>query len=163
MISSYCHMFGFNSIVFRFANVVGPLQTHGVCYDFIKKIKSNKKEIKILGNGEQLKSYIHISDVINAIFFTLKKTKLIHKKKSFNVFNVSTNNSTTVNQILKFVLKSLEIKSIKVKRDSSIRGWSGDVPKIKLNCKKIKSVGWKPKLNSNDALKKSIESLIKEL
>ena len=161
LISSYSNMFFMNALIFRFANVVGSYQTHGVGYDFIKKIRQNNKKIKILGNGKQKKSYIYISDVINAIVISIKKTKLYKKKKIYQIFNVGTNDSITVNEILKITLSEMKIKKIKINKDKSLRGWSGDVPIIKLICKNIKKLGWKPKFNSNQAIHNSIKEMIK--
>ena len=159
LISSYCKMFSFSAINFRFANVVGSNQTHGVGYDFIKKLKNNNKTIKIFGNGLQKKSYIHINDVINAIFFIKKKTKFVNKKKFFDVFNVASKNTITVNQILRLALHEMNIKYIKVIRDKTLKGWSGDVPIIKLCCKKIIKYGWRPSMSSEQAIKLSLKEL----
>ena len=68
LICSYCHMFDMKGLAFRFANVVGNRQTHGVGYDFINKLKQDNINLRIMGDGKQSKSYIHVSDVINAIF-----------------------------------------------------------------------------------------------
>src|ERR1043166_1470722 len=68
LIAAYCHMFGLGARVFRFANVVGPRQTHGVGYDFIRRLKSDPTTLRILGDGTQKKSYIHVDDVLDAIF-----------------------------------------------------------------------------------------------
>lgn len=161
LISSYCQMFFFNALNFRFANVVGSNQTHGVGYDFIKKLKNNDKTIKIFGNGLQKKSYIHIKDVINAIFLIKKKTKFESKKKFFEIFNVASKNTITVNQILKLSLNEMKIKNIKIIRDKKLKGWSGDVPIIKLDCKKIFKYGWKPTMSSEQAIKLSLKELNK--
>jgi len=159
LISSYCKMFSFNALNFRFANVVGLNQTHGVGYDFIKKLKNNSKTIKIFGNGLQKKSYIHINDVIKAIFFIKKKTKFTCKKKFFIVFNVASKDTITVNQILKLALKEMNIKHIKIIKDKKLKGWSGDVPIIKLNCNKIIKYGWTPSMSSEQAIELSLKEL----
>ena len=67
MMSAYSHMFGLHVVVFRFANVVGPRQTHGVTYDFVRRLREDPTRLTILGDGQQSKSYIHVSDVIDAM------------------------------------------------------------------------------------------------
>jgi UDP-glucose 4-epimerase len=67
LISSYCFMFDMNAAAFRFANVVGPNQTHGVGYDFVKKLLNDSSKLDILGDGTQSKSYIYVDDVLNAM------------------------------------------------------------------------------------------------
>ncbi|MEM2325303.1 MAG: NAD-dependent epimerase/dehydratase family protein, partial [Archaeoglobaceae archaeon] len=41
LIESYCHTFDMQAYIYRFANVIGKRSTHGVIYDFIKKIRTN--------------------------------------------------------------------------------------------------------------------------
>ena len=71
LISAYCHMFGPSGFVFRFGNVVGPHQTHGVGYDFLRRLSSNPERLRILGDGRQSKSYIHVTDVIDAVLLAV--------------------------------------------------------------------------------------------
>jgi UDP-glucose 4-epimerase len=68
LISLYCHTFGFIGILLRFANVVGARTEHGVIVDFIRKLKQNPEELKILGDGKQKKSYLHVKDLVSAFF-----------------------------------------------------------------------------------------------
>ena len=63
LICSYTHMFDLHGVAFRFANVVGPRQTHGVAYDFIRRLREHPTPLEILGDGRQSKSYIHVDDV----------------------------------------------------------------------------------------------------
>ena len=70
LISAFCHMFDMQAWIYRFANVVGERQTHGVGYDFIQRLRNNPDELQILGDpGNQSKSYIHVSDVIRSDLF----------------------------------------------------------------------------------------------
>src|ERR1700674_5659192 len=64
LIAAYCHMFELVGRAFRFANVVGPRQTHGVGYDFVRRLKADAARLRILGDGTQRKSYIHVEDVL---------------------------------------------------------------------------------------------------
>lgn len=74
LMSAYSFMFGIDAAAFRFANVVGPNQTHGVGYDFIRRLQQNGKELRILGDGTQDKSYIYVDDVISAMRLVEKNT-----------------------------------------------------------------------------------------
>ena len=67
MLAAYSHMFGIDTVVFRFANVVGPNQTHGVTFDFVRHLLEDPTRLPILGDGSQSKSYIHVSDVVAAM------------------------------------------------------------------------------------------------
>ena len=60
-------MFGLTARAFRFGNVVGPRQTHGVGFDFVRRLLDDPTQLRILGDGQQSKSYIHVEDVIEAV------------------------------------------------------------------------------------------------
>jgi UDP-glucose 4-epimerase len=158
LISSYCFMFDLNAAAFRFANVVGPNQTHGVGYDFINKLSANPSELQILGNGTQSKSYIYVYDVLNAI--RMIETKHL---KGFSYFNVGTDDYITVKEIAEIVVDSLNLKNVKMNFGTSDRGWKGDVPIVRFNSEKIKSLGWKRQYSSKEAIAKSVCSMIENL
>jgi len=71
LIGAYCHLFDMQAYAFRFANVVGRRQTHGVAYDFIHKLKRDPYNLEILGDGKQSKSYVHVSDIVGAIQYVV--------------------------------------------------------------------------------------------
>ena len=158
LICAYTAMFGMTGTVFRFANVVGPKQTHGVGYDFIRRLIKDPHSLTILGDGSQNKSYIHINDIVAAMSMVEEK-----EKKFFNVYNVSTKDLITVNQIAKIACELLQIKNIKFKYSGGDRGWKGDVPTIKLNSGKIQSIGWSCQYSSEDAIRHSMAAMLKDL
>lgn len=151
MICSYSSMFDIKSSIFRFANVVGPNQTHGVGYDFINKLLNNNRELLILGNGKQSKSYIYIDDVINALMLIEKK-----QIKNFDYFNVATKDSITVTEIANIVKKTMNLNNVKYIYSGGNVGWKGDVPVIKLDSLKIRKFGWNNQYTSKDSIIKSI-------
>ena len=155
LISSYSNLVGINGISFRFANVCGDNCTHGVCYDFVKKLFKNKKEISILGNGKQSKSYLHVSDVVSALI-KAKNFKL----KNHQVYNLSTKDFISVNEILKLALEAFKIKNIKKKYTGGNRGWRGDVPIVRINDSKFRKFGWSNKNSSKQTIVKTIKFLI---
>jgi UDP-glucose 4-epimerase len=156
LISSYVNLVGFKGISFRFANVVGDNSTHGVCYDFVKKIYQNKNKIHILGNGKQSKSYLHVTDVVNALI----KVKDI-KNYEHRIFNLSTIDFISVNKILKLTLKEFNLKNIKCVYTGGNKGWKGDVPIVRINDKKFRKLGWSNKLNCKQSIVETIKFLKK--
>jgi UDP-glucose 4-epimerase len=157
LISSYCFMFDLNASAFRFANVVGPNQTHGVGYDFVRMLLQNNNELKILGDGSQSKSYIYVSDIVNALR-TIENQSI----KGFSYFNVATLDYITVKEIADIVTGLLELKKVEYKFTGGDRGWKGDVPIVRMNSEKIRKYGWKNEFTSFDAIKKSVESIISD-
>jgi UDP-glucose 4-epimerase len=155
LISAYCHLLDFTGVSFRFANVIGPNMTHGVCYDFVKNLFKNKKKIVILGNGNQSKSYLHVSDVIRGLYQISKKNL-----KKYLIFNMSTKDYITVKQILNTVLKKMKITKIDKIYTGGKRGWKGDVPIVRINSDKIRKIGWKNKFTSKTSVIDAVGFLI---
>ncbi|HEX4708780.1 MAG TPA: NAD-dependent epimerase/dehydratase family protein, partial [Candidatus Udaeobacter sp.] len=125
LISAYCHIFGFFGRTFRLANVVGPRQTHGVGYDFVRRLKADPTRLRILGDGTQKKSYVHVEDVLDAIFVAADKTTAL-----YDVFNVATDDYITVSDIAKLAVQigGLDLREVKFEFTGGNRGWKGDVP-----------------------------------
>ena len=158
LISSFCHTFDMKGWIFRFANVVGSRSTHGVIFDFIKKLRKNPKELEILGNGKQKKSYLYISDCIDGMLFGFERSS-----DQINLFNLGTEGATEVNDIAKMVVEEMGLKDVKFRYTGGDRGWKGDVPRFQFNIGKIKSLGWKPKYESDEAVRRAIRDLLREI
>ena len=160
MISSYCHTYGIRGQIFRLANVIGSRSKHGVLWDFINKLKTNKKKLEVLGDGSQSKSYLHISDCIDCIFFCLSIQKL--QAEIFNVGNVDRINVISIANIVfnRMNLKNVEIVTSGGTKDG--RGWIGDVKIMHLDVSKLRKLGWRPKLSSAEAVKLACQELLKE-
>ena len=160
LISAYCHMFGFFGRTFRFANVVGPRQTHGVGYDFIRRLSVDPTRLRILGDGTQKKSYIHVEDVLEALFVVADQTTV-----RYDVFNVATDDYITVLEIAKLAAEvaGLNGREVKFEFTGGDRGWKGDVPIVRFDCSKIKALGWRNSRSSAEALRDSIDAMRKEI
>jgi UDP-glucose 4-epimerase len=158
LISAYCHMFDLSACVFRFANVVGPRQTHGVGYDFIRKLLAEPTRLAILGDGNQSKSYIHVTDVMNAIFTANEKTV-----KPYEAYNVATGDYVTVKQIADLAAECLGLANVKYEFTGGRGGWKGDVPVVRFNTERIRKLGWAHRMNSREALRDSMLSMISDM
>jgi UDP-glucose 4-epimerase len=160
LLCSYCHMFGMVGRAFRFANVVGPRQTHGVGFDFVRRLRRDPSKLRILGDGTQSKSYIHVDDILEAISTTARccTTK-------FDVFNVATGDYLTVTQIADIAVEVCGIPREKVTYEytGGDRGWKGDVPIVKFNCDKIHGLGWRCRRSSADAIRDSMAVMNRDL
>src|SRR5438270_9553307 len=135
LIAAYCHMFDLVGRAFRFANVVGPRQTHGVGYDFVRRLKAASSKLRILGDGTQKKSYIHVEDILRAIRIADEKTA-----ERYAVFNVATDDYITVREIadLAVTVSGLTLGETQYEFTGGDRGWKGDVPVVRFDCSKIK-------------------------
>jgi len=157
MISCFSHAFGMRGFILRLGNVVGNRLTHGVIFDFIQKLKENPATLTVLGDGNQTKPYIHVDDVIDAMFLVLEKAK-----DQVNVFNVATDDWPTVTWIAQTVIDEMGLKDTKIEYAGGDRGWKGDVPIIKLDTSKIKKLGWRSRYNSKEAIRRAIRATLAE-
>lgn len=159
MISSYCHMFGLTARVFRFGNVVGPRQTHGVGLDFIAKLRADPARLHILGDGNQSKPYIHIDDVVSAVLHANE-----HCQDQFGVFNAASGDAITVTEIADLAVRclGLDAGAVEYVFSGGARGWSGDVPVVRLNCDRLRGLGWRCENNSAEAIRRSLKALAEQ-
>jgi UDP-glucose 4-epimerase len=158
LINSYCYMFGITARIFRFGNVVGPRQTHGVGFDFAKKLLKEPSELSILGNGTQSKSYIHVYDVVRAVLLANEKCD-----QSCQVYNVATGDYITVHEIALLAVECLGLTDVNLKYSGGDRGWKGDVPIVRLNTDRIKNLGWTCQKSTKEALKASIMAMLPDI
>lgn len=159
LLSAYCHLFDMNGLAFRFANVVGARQTHGVGYDFVRRLRQDPQRLQILGDGKQSKSYIHVDDVLRAIF-----TATAASTATFDVYNVATDDYITVNEIADITVEEsgLERSKVVYEYTGGDRGWKGDIPVVRFDVSKIKSLGWKAQRSSRSAVRDAIRAMIRE-
>ena len=158
LIASYCSMFGLRACVFRFGNVVGARQSHGVGYDFLRRLAATPDRLRILGDGQQRKPYIHVSDVVNAVLCAARQAT-----SPFSTFNVATDDSVTVTEIAELAAQALGLAAKPAFDYTGGRcGWRGDVPVVRLNSARIRSLGWFPKWNSREALRQSLQELVND-
>ena len=157
MISAYCHMFGLRGAAFRFGNVVGPRQTHGVGFDFVRRLVVDPSRLSILGDGTQSKSYIHVDDVVRAVLVVAAMDAT-----GFEVFNVATDDYITVSEIAALAVEvvGLDPGSVRFEYAGGDRGWKGDVPIVRLDTQRIRCAGWECELGSREALRRSMESMV---
>jgi UDP-glucose 4-epimerase len=160
LICSYCHMFGITARAFRFANVVGPRQTHGVGYDFVRRLKQDPTRLRILGDGSQSKSYIHVDDILDAVLLANERCPA-----NYDVFNVATEDYITVKQIadLAVQVSGLGAGAVNYEFTGGDRGWKGDVPIVRFDCTKIKALGWKCRRNSAAAVRDAMSAMREEI
>ena len=157
LISAFCHQYGMKAYILRMGNVVGGRQTHGVGYDFIRKLKENPKSLEILGDGTQAKSYVHVSDVIGAMLYIME-----HTNDTVNVFNVATDDVLDVTSIAKIVIAEMGLSNVELGYTGGDRGWKGDVPQVRLVLDKIHELGWYSRKNSAQAITASIQAMLAE-
>ncbi len=159
LISSYAYMFDMRGLCFRFGNVVGARQTHGVGFDFVRRLLAEPTRLRILGDGSQSKSYILIEDVIAAVLLAHQQCR-----ENFAVFNVATGDTITVTEIADLACEVVGLDPAKVEYEytGGPRGWKGDIPIVRLDIARIKALGWAGALPTREALRRSLQALLAE-
>jgi UDP-glucose 4-epimerase len=157
LIASYAHMFGGRGRAFRFGNVVGPHQTHGVGFDFVRKLLDDPTALDILGDGTQSKSYVHVDDVLAAVLLAGETGS-----EPFDVFNVATGDYITVTEIARVAIECLDLEpaSVELRYRGGDRGWKGDVPVVRIATDRIRALGWQNRYGSEAALRASILAML---
>jgi UDP-glucose 4-epimerase len=161
LISSYCHTFGISGVLLRFANIIGARAEHGVVVDFVRKLKHNPEELEILGDGTQKKSYLHVKDLVSAFFAVLDHSG---KNGMAQVFNVGSSDQVDVMCIAEIVCEEMGIRNPRFRFNNVLgdgRGWKGDVKTMHLSVERLKSLGWKPTLTSEEAIRLSCKELLR--
>ena len=143
-LGAYAEANKFKVTVLRFVSVLGPRYTHGHVYDFIQKLSVNPSRLDVLGDGTQTKSYIHVSDCVNAI------TDL-RGPANFEVFNIGRAETISIRRSIELISECLRI-SPELLFGNSPRGWIGDNPIILLDITKANSLGWTPMVSIEDSI-----------
>lgn len=157
LITSYSHTFDMQAWIFRFANIVGPRSTHGITVDFIKKLKENPCRLEILGDGKQEKSYLHVSECVNAILFAIENSK-----EEVNIFNIGSEDTISATGIGRVVVEEMGLSEVEFTYTGGSRGWKGDVPRMRLGIEKLKAIGWKPTYTSERSVRETARALLSE-
>ncbi|MFA4982703.1 MAG: NAD-dependent epimerase/dehydratase family protein [Candidatus Micrarchaeia archaeon] len=154
-VSAFCEDFGMQAWVFRFVNILGAGNNHGVVGDFIRKLKANPKKLAILGNGKQRKSSVHISDCLAGIDAGVKAGN-----GRTNIYNIGNDDWVYVDDIADEVCAAMGLKNVEYAHTGGERGWTGDMPFVFLDNRKLRATGWKPALNSRQSVRRAAEEAL---
>ena len=157
LLSTYAHSYDFTVWLYRFANIVGPNQRGNVVPDFIQKLDENPDELEILGDGRQEKSYLHVSDCVEAVCHVVENTD-----EPMNTYNLGTETTTSVTTIADIVADEMGLDP-EYSYTGGDRGWTGDVPKMRLAVEKLTDLGYEPELSSDEAVRRGARELIDEI
>ena len=158
LLSVYAHSHDVTAWVYRFANIVGPrLQPGAVIPDFIGKLRADPETLEILGDGRQEKSYMHVEECLDAMIHVVE-----HADDDFNVYNLGTRTTTSVTTIADVVSEEMGLDPT-YEFTGGDRGWTGDVPRMRLSVEKLSALGWEPTDSSDDAVRRATRELLEEL
>ncbi len=158
LVTAFSHLYGMDYYMFRFGNVIGKNLTHSVVIDLIAKLKkSGNKSMEVLGNGQQRKSFIEVSDIVNGILYVYTNST-----ERENLYNLTTDDQLSVKDIAEMIVDKLA-KDAEIKYTGTTQGWPGDVVNAYLSNAKLKALGWKPTMSSREAMSKGIDLYAKRV
>jgi len=159
-ISSYCHLYALRGWIFRFGNVLGLRVTHGVIFDFIKRLRENSNELMILGDGTQEKNYFLTEDCIDGMAWSFLNIPL-NDEYPCGIYNLGTSTVTRVTEIARLVIEEMGLTGkTEIKIQGVKRAWLGDQPKVHIKVDKMSDLGWKCKRNSDEAVRTAVRRVL---
>jgi UDP-glucose 4-epimerase len=153
LIEAYCESFGFQGFIFRFVSILGERYTHGHVFDFVKQLRDHPESLFVLGNGKQRKSYLYIQDCLDAILLAVRKGS-----DRVNIYNLGTDEYCEVIESISWISARLGL-SPRLSYGGGERGWIGDNPFIFLDCRRIRGLGWMPKLSIREGVLRTVDYL----
>ncbi len=161
-ISAYSHLFDIQAWIFRYGNIISGRISHSVILDFICKLRANPRELEVLGDGTQTKSYLLAEECIDGMLYVISKTRPRGDEGYCDVFNLGAPDETLVLDIATIIQEEMGIKDCKIKLKGGERGWRGDQAKIALDGAKIRALGWQPKHSSAEAVRISVKRMLEQ-
>jgi len=154
-VQAYAEYYGIRAFIFRFVSWIGERYSHGVIFDFVKKLRANPRELEILGDGRQRKSYLYVRDGVQGIFTALEKSQL---RK--NTFNLGHDSWLTVVEVADMICDELGLSGVRYRFGGGQRGWLGDSPLVQLDTSRLKSLGWVPETSIEEGIRRTVRYLL---
>jgi UDP-glucose 4-epimerase len=151
---AYAIGYGMKAYIFRFVSFMGERYTHGCVYDFMRKLSANPRELEILGDGRQKKSYLYVQDGVRGMLNAVASSD-----EPVNTYNLGHDDNIQVTPIAQIVCEELGLSNVNFKYAGGERGWVGDSPFIHLDIAKMKNLGWKPTLSIPDCVRRTTQWL----
>ena len=156
MISAYAEGFAIEAYIFRFVSILGERYTHGHVIDFYRQLKQHPDRLDVLGDGKQRKSYLYVQDCISAILTAIERA---HDR--VNIFNLGADEYCEVNDSISWICAHLGVDP-QIRYSGGSRGWVGDSPFIFLDCRRMRELGWQPRLTIRESVVRTLAFLQKE-
>jgi UDP-glucose 4-epimerase len=155
LISAYAAGYGFTGLIFRFVSILGERYTHGHVFDFYRALKRDPTRLRVLGDGRQEKSYLHVQDCLTAILTAARRHA---EQPGAHIYNLGTEETIVVDESVAIITAHLGC-SPEIEHTGGRRGWTGDSPLIHLDTGRIRRLGWQPRLTIAEAVVRTLEWL----
>ena len=133
----------------RLFNVYGPGKYGLVIYDFIKKLILNQNVLEIHGDGEQIRDFLFIDDVVKGIEL------VSHKGLNKNIYHLASGKPISINKLAFRIIKYIGLKNVKITHTNT--HFNGELTRWYGDNTKLKKIGFKPTTSLKTGLIKTID------
>lgn len=146
ILAVFSNQYDIKVTAFRFVGVLGAGYTHGHIFDFVKHLLTDQTKLKVLGDGNQKKSYVNVRDLIAAIIKPINN--------GFNVYNLGRSDFSTVRNSVEWIVDALNL-SPEIEYGTTPFGWIGDNYFLQLDNSKLIATGWEPKYSIEESVRET--------
>ena len=157
LISAFAHLYDMQAWIVRPANITGPRVTHGVVLQFVQRLRRFPTTLRVLGDGRQTRSYLHVSDALDALFIVFRRAG-----ERVNIFNVSGGAFLTVDTVAALVIRGMGLRHVNIVHTGGSAGWKGDVPEVRLAAGPLRALGWRPRYTAAAAVTATVAALLRD-
>lgn len=156
LLSAYALGYGFNVWIFRFVSMLGARYSHGHIIDFWRKLRRDPTVLDVLGDGNQRKSYLHVGDCVAAMMLAVERSKAAD---NIHIHNIGHDEWIQVSESIRIITDELKVKP-ELRHGGGIRGWVGDSPRILLDTKRLRALGWAPTRSIEESVRATLRFLV---
>jgi UDP-glucose 4-epimerase len=160
LIAAYAHGFGMTGVVFRFVSILGPRYTHGHVYDFVRSLRADPSRLRVLGDGRQEKSYLHVDDLMDGLWLVVEHVETGGLAAGrFHAFNIGHDDTLLVDRSVAVITRRMGLEPA-IEHMGGTRGWIGDSPRIQLDTNRLKALGWTARRSLEESVVATVDYLL---
>lgn len=135
-VAVYSHLYGLKTASLRLFSVYGPRQTKQVVYDLMKKLHDDPRELRMHGDGSQIRDFCYVDDVVNAALITLARGRLAGE-----VYNVASGTGCSMRDLARLIC---EVMAVTPRIIFSGRVREGDAQQWVADLTQLRAIGYSP-------------------
>ena len=160
LVSAYCEGYGFEGYAFRFVSLLGPRYPHGHVFDFVGQLLADPSRLRVLGDGTQRKSYLHVEDCVRAVLHIGEDVRpAARDARRYEVYHLGVPAYCVVRESARWICEEMGVHP-RIEFGTGNRGWIGDNPFVLLDVKKAMRTGWSPAHAIESSVRETVRWLL---
>jgi UDP-glucose 4-epimerase len=155
LVAAYATGYGFTGVICRFVSILGERYTHGHVFDFYRALRRDPRRLRVLGDGRQEKSYLHVEDCLSAMLLAAEHHG---SEPGTHIYNLGTAETVVVDDSIELITAHMSV-SPEIEYTGGSRGWAGDSPLIHLDTTRIRDLGWESRLTIREGVLRTLRWL----